>query len=55
MCWQATALASASLEADLPYSLTDVLDSAIRALAKKPLGERIREARATLEKDLPPT
>lgn len=50
-CWQATAIASASLEADLPYSLTDVLDSAIRALESKPLGERIREARAQLEND----
>ncbi|WP_426107853.1 MarR family winged helix-turn-helix transcriptional regulator [Massilia sp. TSP1-1-2] len=51
MCWQATALASASLEAALPYSLTDVLDSAIRALAAKPFGERIREARSQLEND----
>jgi DNA-binding MarR family transcriptional regulator len=52
MCWQATAIASASLEAELPYSLTDVLDSAIRALAKKSLGERIREARTQLEQDV---
>lgn len=51
LCWQATAIASASLEADLPYSLTEVLDSAIRALAAKPLGERIREARVQLEND----
>jgi DNA-binding MarR family transcriptional regulator len=49
MCWQATASAAASFEAELPYSLTDVLDSAIRALAAKPFGERIREARAQLE------
>ena len=49
MCWQATALAADSFEADLPFSLTDVLDSAIRALDKKPFGERIREARARLE------
>ena len=51
MCWQATAIASASLEADLPFPLSDVLDSAIRALANKSLGERIREARAQLEND----
>ncbi len=51
MCWQATAIASASLEADLPFSLSEVLDSAIRALAVKPLGARIREARAQLELD----
>ncbi len=44
-CWQATASASASLEADLPYSLSAVLDSAIAALAAKPFGARIREAR----------
>ena len=51
MCWQATAIASASLEADLPFSLSEVLDGAIRALANKSLGERIREARAQLEED----
>jgi DNA-binding MarR family transcriptional regulator len=51
MCWQATAIASASLEADLPFSLSEVLDSAIRALAVKPLGARIREARTQLESD----
>ncbi|MFL6657581.1 MAG: MarR family winged helix-turn-helix transcriptional regulator [Massilia sp.] len=48
-CWQATAIASASLEADLPFSLTDVLASAIVALEKKPFGARIREARAQQE------
>jgi DNA-binding MarR family transcriptional regulator len=48
VCWQATAIASASLEADLPFSLSQVLDSAIAALAAKPLGDRIREARLQL-------
>jgi DNA-binding MarR family transcriptional regulator len=48
VCWQATAIASASLEADLPFSLAQVLDSAIAALAAKPFGIRIREARAQL-------
>ncbi len=51
MCWQATAIASASLEADLPYSLSEVLDSAIRALEEKSFGGRIRDARAQLEDD----
>ena len=51
LCWQATAIAAASFEADLPFPLSEVLDSAIRALAKKPFGERIREARARLEVD----
>ncbi|MES2018549.1 MAG: MarR family transcriptional regulator [Pseudomonadota bacterium] len=48
VCWQATAMASASLEADLPFSLSQVLDSAIAALAAKSLGDRIREARSQL-------
>jgi DNA-binding MarR family transcriptional regulator len=48
VCWQATAIASASLEAELPFSLSQVLDSTIAALAAKPFGERIREARAHL-------
>jgi len=47
-CWKATTIAAASLEADLPFSLSQVLDSAIIALAAKPFGERIREARAQL-------
>ncbi len=48
-CWKATAIASESLEADLPFSLSEVLDSAIHALAEKPFGARIRDARAQLE------
>ena len=48
-CWQATAAASASLEAELPFSLSEVLDSTIQALAAKPFGARIREARTELE------
>ncbi len=47
-CWQATRLAAASLEADLPFPLGEVLDSAIKALDAKPFGQRIREARAEL-------
>lgn len=47
-CWQATAIASASLEAELPFSLSQVLDSTIAALNAKPFGERIRAARSEL-------
>lgn len=47
-CWKATAIASASLEADLPFPLGQVLDSAIKALAAKPFGVRIQEARAQM-------
>jgi DNA-binding MarR family transcriptional regulator len=53
-CWQATAAASASLEAELPFSLSEVLDSTIQALAAKPFGARIREARTELEAASPP-
>jgi DNA-binding MarR family transcriptional regulator len=52
-CWQATALAAQSLEADLPHSLTGVLASAIEALESKPFGERIRDAHAQLETQSP--
>lgn len=48
-CWQATALAAASLESELPFSLTEVLAAAIEALEAKPYGERIRVARIQLE------
>jgi DNA-binding MarR family transcriptional regulator len=47
-CWKATTIAAASLESDLPFSLSEVLDSAIGALEAKPFGERIREAHAQL-------
>lgn len=55
MCWQATATATASLEAELPFPLSEVLDSAICALEKKSFGARIREARAQLQDDLTTT
>lgn len=48
-CWQATAAASAALEAELPFSLSEVLGRTIQALEAKPFGERIREARSELE------
>ena len=47
-CWAATAAASATLEAELPFSLSDVLDATIQALAAKPFGERIAAARMAL-------
>ena len=52
-CWQATAAASASLEAELPYPLAELLDTAIAALSAKPMGARIREARAATESPTP--
>lgn len=42
-CWQATAAAAASLEAECALSAT--LEAAIAALGAKSFGERIREAR----------
>ena len=51
-CWQATATAAASLEAELPYSLSDLLGAAIGALETQSMGERIRVARARLDPDL---
>jgi DNA-binding MarR family transcriptional regulator len=45
-CWQATAAAAASLEAECGLSVT--IEAAIDALAAKPYGERIREARAAM-------
>lgn len=48
-CWQATAQASAALEAELPHSLSAVLESTIAALAAKSFDQRIAEARARLD------
>jgi DNA-binding MarR family transcriptional regulator len=46
LCWQATAAAAASLEAEC--QLSQAVVCAIDALGAKPFGERIREARAAL-------
>ncbi|AWL04657.1 MarR family winged helix-turn-helix transcriptional regulator [Massilia oculi] len=43
-CWQATAAAADSLDAQLPYSLSQALDDAISALEQRSFGERIRAA-----------
>ena len=48
-CWQATAGAAASLDADLPFPLSQVLAHAITALESKPFGARIREAGECLD------
>jgi MarR family transcriptional regulator, organic hydroperoxide resistance regulator len=45
VCWQATASAAASLDADLPFPLSEILECAIEALAKQSFGSRIRSAR----------
>jgi DNA-binding MarR family transcriptional regulator len=44
-CWQATARAAASLDAQLPYPLSQVLAEAIDALREESFGDRIRAAR----------
>ena len=46
-CWQATAAAARSLDADLPYPLSDALANAVAALRQQSFGERIRAARNT--------
>ena len=44
-CWQATAAAAASLDAQLASPLSDALAQAIGALQEQSFGERIRHAR----------
>ncbi len=51
LCWQATAMAANSLDAELPFPLSRVLENAINALTRKSYGTRISEARATLATD----
>jgi DNA-binding MarR family transcriptional regulator len=48
-CWQATAAAAASLDAQLPYPLSEALANAINALDEQSFGDRIRAARAAQE------
>lgn len=45
-CWAATQSAADSLDAELPFPLSQCLAAAIEALEAKPFGARIREARA---------
>ena len=44
-CWRATAAAAASLDADLPYPLSETLARAIAALELRSFDERIRKAK----------
>jgi MarR family transcriptional regulator, organic hydroperoxide resistance regulator len=44
-CWRATTAAAASLDADLPYPLSETLAQAIAALEQRSFGERIRKAK----------
>ena len=46
-CWEAVTTAANSLDADLPFPLSQLLGLAIEALAKKPFEARIRAARQT--------
>lgn len=45
-CWNATAQAAASLDAELPVPLSGLLDDALVALERKSFDVRIREARS---------
>src|SRR5262249_46244416 len=45
-CCRATAGAAASLDAELPAPLSEVLAEAIAALERKPFGQRLADARA---------
>lgn len=47
-CWAATRAAADSLDRELAYPLSQCLAEAIRALAARPFGVRIREARSQL-------
>lgn len=44
-CWDATTAAANSLDDDLPFPLSELLDLAIKALARDPFGARIEAAR----------
>lgn len=44
-CWKATKAAADSLDADLPYPLSQALADAVEALEARPFGARIRAAR----------
>ncbi len=45
-CWRATTMAAASLDADLPYPLSDLMAEAISALGDESFGDRIRAAQS---------
>ncbi|HYD79414.1 MAG TPA: MarR family transcriptional regulator [Paucimonas sp.] len=45
-CWRATQMAADSLDEELPFPLSELLEHARAALAAKPFGQRIAKARA---------
>ncbi|MES3023821.1 MAG: MarR family winged helix-turn-helix transcriptional regulator [Pseudomonadota bacterium] len=49
-CWQATALAASSLEAELPYPLSRALADALAALSSKSFDARIVEAGVDIDR-----
>jgi DNA-binding MarR family transcriptional regulator len=44
-CWRATSAAANSLDADLPYPLSDTLANAIAALEQRSFSQRIHDAK----------
>jgi DNA-binding MarR family transcriptional regulator len=48
VCWRATEIAAAGLDAALPYPLSRVLADAIAELQREPFGRRIAKAREQL-------
>ncbi len=50
VCWQATAKAAATLDAELPMPLTVLLDDALHALERESFGKRIEAAHAAATK-----
>lgn len=49
-CWAATNAASARLESELPYPLTELVEAAIAALEQQPMAARITQARQALKR-----
>ena len=49
-CWQATAAAAATLDADLTMPLSQLVDEALQALQRQSFGQRIHAARVATEK-----
>jgi len=53
VCWRATAGAAASLDAELPMPLLQLVNHALAALEEKPFERRIAEARSRNEAENP--
>ena len=47
MCWDATTSAADSLDRDLPFPISELLELAIQALGREEFGKRIEKARIT--------